>query len=212
MIHWMSWENLAKAKKFLGCIGFRGIAEFNLSLLGKQFWRLQRDEGSLLGRVSKSIYFPNCNILEAKVGYTPSYAWRSVFVAKELVTEGSRWRIGDGLQVYVCKENWILNSSGFKCLSDPKDSDMEMTFYDLIIHEICCWNRDLVEKLFSPGEAIQIMSIPLSMIRLGDERIWHGEADGYYSVKSAYKLISNKNVASKSGLSIHAHSNFWKKL
>ncbi|CAI8583485.1 unnamed protein product [Vicia faba] len=122
-IHWLSWENLAKAK----CFG--GVP------------------------VGESRYFSNYNILEAKVGYAPNYAWRSVFAAKELVMEGSRWRIGDGSKVYVWKDNWIPSNSGFKCLSDPKDADLGMKVCDLIIHELGCWNRELVENIFRPGEA-----------------------------------------------------------
>lgn len=51
--------------------------------------------------VWNSRYFPNCNILEAKLDFSPSYVWRSVFAMKDLVMEGTRWRIGDGSKVCV---------------------------------------------------------------------------------------------------------------
>ncbi|XP_058762699.1 uncharacterized protein LOC131636069 [Vicia villosa] len=41
-IHWVSWDNLSRAKGVRG-LGFRGISNFNVSLLGKQFLRLQTD-------------------------------------------------------------------------------------------------------------------------------------------------------------------------
>ncbi|XP_058756923.1 uncharacterized protein LOC131630149 [Vicia villosa] len=33
-VHWLSWEKLSKSKS-IGAMGFRGISEFNKSLLGK---------------------------------------------------------------------------------------------------------------------------------------------------------------------------------
>lgn len=38
-IHWLSWDNLSKAKG-VGGLGFRSIKEFNSSLLGKHYWRV----------------------------------------------------------------------------------------------------------------------------------------------------------------------------
>ncbi|CAK8541891.1 unnamed protein product [Lathyrus sativus] len=35
-LHWLSWDKLARAKGE-GGMGFRGISEFNTSVLGKQY-------------------------------------------------------------------------------------------------------------------------------------------------------------------------------
>lgn len=86
-LHWLSWENLVKAKE-LGDLGFRGIEEFNLSLLGKHFWRLQQQDKSLFWKVSKRRYFPNCSIQEACARFNPSYVWRSMIGARDMVMRG----------------------------------------------------------------------------------------------------------------------------
>lgn len=56
-VHWMSWERMAKSKRG-GGLGFRGFSDFNKSLLGKQFWRLMQEKGSLLERVLRVGIFP----------------------------------------------------------------------------------------------------------------------------------------------------------
>lgn len=132
----MSWQNISKSKG-VGDLGFRGIANFNLSLLRKHFWRLQQDENSLLGKVWKSRYFLNFSIQEENLGYALSYAWRSVIESKKLVMKGTRWRIGDGLKVRVWNGNWLPLNHGFKSLSSSLWRHRETRVYDLIDHDLC---------------------------------------------------------------------------
>ncbi|XP_058783487.1 uncharacterized mitochondrial protein AtMg00310-like [Vicia villosa] len=88
-IHWMSWSKMAKAESSEG-LGFRVISDFNVSLLGKQYWRLLTGSSSLLERVFKIRYCPRTSISEAQVGYRPSYAWRNILGARGAVELGSR--------------------------------------------------------------------------------------------------------------------------
>lgn len=103
-IHMMSWTKLAKAKGTRG-MGFMVIGDFNLSLLGKHFWRLLTGGSSLLERVFKSRYYLRTTLREAKLRFTPSYVWRSILGSEELVEEGTRWVIGNGLKVEVWQDN-----------------------------------------------------------------------------------------------------------
>ncbi|KAI5395794.1 hypothetical protein KIW84_062105 [Lathyrus oleraceus] len=48
----MSWDKLARAKGE-GGLGFRGIRDFNTSLLGKNYCRLLIGENSFIGKVFK---------------------------------------------------------------------------------------------------------------------------------------------------------------
>ncbi|GAU21787.1 hypothetical protein TSUD_329120, partial [Trifolium subterraneum] len=97
-IHWMSWERLSKAK-LDGGMGFRGMEDFNKALLGKHCWRLVTGESSLLEKIMKSRYYPRGIFLCAKEGYQPSYAWRSILSARDIVTKGGVWKIGNGRKV-----------------------------------------------------------------------------------------------------------------
>jgi predicted DNA-binding transcriptional regulator AlpA len=105
-IHWMKWSKLCKVKEE-GGIGFRDLHAFNLALLAKQVWRLTQNSESLLYRVYKAKYFPSCSFLNAKIGSNPSFIWRSFLGARDLVKEGSKWKVGNGCSIRVWEDNWL---------------------------------------------------------------------------------------------------------
>ncbi|XP_021738796.1 uncharacterized protein LOC110705261 [Chenopodium quinoa] len=78
--HWRSWSTLC-TPKCLGGMGFRDLSVFNDALLGRQAWRLVHNENSLLSKVMKAKYYPNCSFLEASLGHAGSYSWQSVWSA-----------------------------------------------------------------------------------------------------------------------------------
>lgn len=82
-----------------GGLGFRDLSIFNSSLLAKQFWRLHTHSQSLLARSFKAKYYPSSSVSEAKVGFNPSYARRSIWSSRSILDLGVRWHIGDGKYV-----------------------------------------------------------------------------------------------------------------
>ena len=80
---------------------FWDIQDFNLALLAKQAWRLIHNTHSLFYKVYKSRYFPNRSFMNAELGNNPSYVWRSLMTARDIITEGSVSRVGDGWYIEV---------------------------------------------------------------------------------------------------------------
>lgn len=56
---------------------------------------------------SKSFFKENF-ITEARIPTGASFMWKSIAKARELLKQGIRWRIGDGRQVKVWKDGWLL--------------------------------------------------------------------------------------------------------
>ena len=94
-IHWINWNKLCTLKN-KGGMGFRNIHAFNLAMLAKQAWYLVAGTQSLFYSVYKAKYFSPCSFLEAEIGPNPSLVWQSLLAARDLIVDGSNWRIGNG--------------------------------------------------------------------------------------------------------------------
>ena len=68
---WVSWKRMCNPKA-RGGLGFRNLRAFNLAMLAKQAWRILNNPSSLVARVLKAKYFPTGNLLNAKLGSSPS--------------------------------------------------------------------------------------------------------------------------------------------
>lgn len=130
-------------------------------------------------------YFPRGSIDECIVGYNPSYVWRSIMGAREVVQRGARWRIGNSEKMNILNDRWIPSNSHFKILyGAPRvnKNDCVSTFID---SDLGVWKREVVFEKFSVEEAKKIVSIPLSRVPNEDKMVWHFERNGEFSIKSA---------------------------
>uniref|UniRef100_A0A803PNG6 RNase H type-1 domain-containing protein n=1 Tax=Cannabis sativa TaxID=3483 RepID=A0A803PNG6_CANSA len=109
-VSWMSWRRLTK-HKHVGGLGFRDLRGYNLSFLAKQGWRLLTNESSLVSRMYKARYYPNGSFLTAALGQNPSFIWRSIFEAQDVVKQGARRSIGSGQTVSILNDPWLPDST-----------------------------------------------------------------------------------------------------
>jgi hypothetical protein len=130
---------MGKAKD-KGGLGFRDLVIFNKAILAKQIWRILQNPHSLVARILKAKYFPHGSILEAKVGRRPLYAWRSIISAKSIVDHGSIWWIGDGEDVGVWKDRWILCPASFLVQTSINKIFTEARVSELIDKDSKSWN------------------------------------------------------------------------
>lgn len=84
-----------------GGLGFRDIRSFNVATLSKKCWHILKDQDSLLAKVFSQKYFPHVDFLNAKLGYRPSFARRSILAGHPLLKASLLWRIGNGQKVII---------------------------------------------------------------------------------------------------------------
>lgn len=72
-----------------------------------------------MARILKARYFPESDFLEAKKGSKPSFVWSSMLETQEIIRKGSRWRVGDGESIMICKDNWLPDPHNSKVISPP---------------------------------------------------------------------------------------------
>ena len=181
-IHWINWKKLCTPKK-KGGMGFRDIQALNLALLVKQAWWLIQDTHSLFYRVYKSRYFPTCTFMEAGLGNNPSYVWRSLLAARELIREGSIWQVGDGRTIEVSTHKWLSHKLVF--IGEPQPNLMVS---ELIDENSRQWNREKLFDLFAYHTRMEIMAIPLAWVSGRDKLNWKENKGKVFSVKSAYQV------------------------
>jgi len=141
-----------------------------------------------VARLIKARYFPRSTLLEASLGYNPSFAWRSIWKARQVLLLGCRWRIGGGDKIHVMSDPW-LRGNGERWIPSPQPEGMYNLFVrDLMIDNYKAWNVTKIRMLFPVQVAERIIVTPLIGSVYVDKMVWEEERNGCYSVKSGYKL------------------------
>jgi hypothetical protein len=115
-IHWVNKAKLIRPK-LEGGMGFRDLQLFNKALLARQGWRLLQQPQSLVFRLLKAKYFPHSSFLDAPISGNVSYIWRSICEARQVLRDGMRWRVGDGVDIKIWKDAWLPTPSTFRVIS-----------------------------------------------------------------------------------------------
>ena len=195
---WVSWKRMCFSKADDG-LGFWNLKAFNQAMLAKQAWRILSNLSSFVTRVLKSKYFPNGDVLNAKLGSLPSYSWRSIHGSLEVIRRGSRWRVGNGKLIHIWEDRWLPTPSTYKVISPPNNNPkfpMVSALIDLLTK---WWNVSLVKTSFLPFEVDSILRIPLSYSMPKDKLIWLGNKRGEFTGKSAYHIAFNLLETKKGG-------------
>ena len=110
--------------------------------------------------------------MEAQLGNMPSYTWRSLLAAREILERGMRWSIGNGQKVRIWADRWLPTPHSFKVIS-PKPQAFEGEMVESLINQIeGGWDKNLVRSVFIPHEVETILSIPISLSLPEDAVTW----------------------------------------
>ncbi|XP_058767237.1 uncharacterized protein LOC131640887 [Vicia villosa] len=202
-IRWMAWDRLACSKK-VGGLGFRDFRAFNIAMVAKQGWFIMSHPQALVSIFFKARYFPNTSFFEANLGSNPSFVWRSIWKARDVLMLGCRWSIGDGSQIKVMQEPWIRGNDD-RCVPGPQQQGIyNLVVQDLLLPNAKQWNMRLIRELFDFSGAEAITYVPLVEDVVVDRLVWREEKDGHYSVRSGYHLWkSSKKPLSQDNIEVN---------
>jgi hypothetical protein len=153
-IHWTSWDNLIKSKS-QGGMGFRDLKLFNQALLARQAWRLIAFPESLCARLLKAKYYPRGELTDTTFIKNSSAGWQGIAHGLELLKKGLVWRIGNGERVRIWRDSWIPRGD-FKITGNLTKSRLRRVT-DIIDHDRMEWKEDIVEKIFMPHDAAEVI-------------------------------------------------------
>ncbi|KAL4602466.1 hypothetical protein ACB092_10G054400 [Castanea dentata] len=160
-VHWVRWDEMCNHKD-RGGMGFKDLTIFNDAMLAKLSWRLLHDDNSLFFRVFKARFFSNGTILDAKDFASASYAWKSILKGRELILKGALWRVGDGKQIKIWRDNWLPTRNQPKITSSMIFGQQNSSVEVLINQSTRRWREEVLDHCFDKAEAEAIKSIPLS--------------------------------------------------
>ena len=198
-IHWINWKWLCNPKKS-GGMGFWDIHAFNLAMLAKQPWRLISQQTSLFFQVYKVRYFPNGSFLDASLGSNPSYMWRSVLKARDIIL------VGSGDLIHIFYHQWLPRPL---CLR--KEGLGPMKVGELINVETRQWDRAKLAYWFEPHTCDDILHLPLPNIQSNDVQVWKENKSNSFSIKSAYSVaLSILHSSTGNHLNAGTDGKLWK--
>ena len=80
-------------------------------------WHLFQEKETLLYKVFSIKYFPSGDIFRAVLNPRCSFAWKSIKQVREMISNGARWRIEDGKDIWIWQHRWIPSSGSGKVVS-----------------------------------------------------------------------------------------------
>jgi hypothetical protein len=127
----------------------------------------------------------------------------------ELLKKGIVWRICNGKNVRIWRDNWIPRGD-FKITANVTKSRIRWV-KDIIDHDKKEWKEDVVKKIFMPHDAEEVLKIRIPNLEQEDFVSWHFEKNGIFSVRSAYKLALNEKLAinTNSSRSTNGNRTLW---
>ncbi|KAF5468500.1 hypothetical protein F2P56_012646, partial [Juglans regia] len=107
---------------FLSAAGKKILPKAVLQAIPTYGWRILQNPTSLVAQILKQKYFNKGDLLEAKLGTRPSFAWRGIHAGLTLLKKGLIWRVGNGHKINIWQDRWIPSLPAQKILT-PREVD-----------------------------------------------------------------------------------------
>ncbi|MBA0669344.1 hypothetical protein Goklo_007316, partial [Gossypium klotzschianum] len=173
----LNWDRMCHPKG-MGGLGFRDLRLFNITLLGRQVWRLIHCKDTLCYKVLSAKYFPDGNVFLPKCMDKPCFTWQSIAQAAKILNEGFGWTVGDGKNINIWHDNWGLEGLSGKSICMDKSMVKEVYVRDLFNESKDGWDRERVLMIYGDFMRDQICNIPIIHNGPNDRRTWFHNPHG----------------------------------
>ena len=97
--------------------------------------------------------FPQRSFLNAKESSSASFEWRSILKGRDVIIKRVVWRVGDGKQIRIWGDNWLLAKNRAK-ITSPVIYGQESTCVEVLIDQITrSWKVDMINHVFEEANA-----------------------------------------------------------
>ena len=119
--------------------------------------------------------------------------WRSILHGRDVLKRGLIHRVGPG-KISVWEDNWISGAHSLKPLA-RMSTTTAMRVCDLFIPGTRVWDEEAVCKSFLALDVVEMLKIKPSNQLENDVLAWAFERNRTCSVRSAYKLLKEAQMA-----------------
>ena len=172
-------------------MGFRDLQNFNLSMLGKQGWRLLMNQNSLCARVLNGRYYHDGDFLTSTRRKHASHTWKAILAGREVLAQGLIKRVGDRTLTNIWGDRWIPNHFDARPLTPLDGQDIGLV--SDLMGPNGRWDGAKIRQSFIPVDAEAILRIP-TRPQVTNFWTWEPEKHGFYSVKSAHKMLDSRRI------------------
>nr|GEY61280.1 reverse transcriptase [Tanacetum cinerariifolium] len=138
-------------------------------------WESMCTSKSRGARILKARYYPRDSFLDARIVYQPSFVWRSLCLARNIIRKGQRWNVGNSMKVRIWEDYWL---EGFRTL----DYRPQNCAYNVI--------SDLLDERTDHVSKISIEDM-LAMAKNRGTKNFGAHVDGYVENMVCKKLQSS---------------------
>ncbi|KAF7808324.1 ribonuclease H [Senna tora] len=183
-IHLASRKKIFRSKD-KGGLGLRQTSLFNKALLAKQVWHIVSQPTSIYSKWACAKYF-KCNLESPPKKTTqPSAIWKCIDKSGKLIFDNLWWSVGSGAQIPLGSKFW------WPLQATLTQHSQQHTVANMVYTNTRAWNHQLVNQLFAPHIARDILQIPLSVSNFDDRLSWKFSTSGEYKVSEGYHFLSD---------------------